>query len=417
VNLILFSSSYPYAHGGEANFLNIEVQYLLKSFNRVVVVPEKCEGDIPADCAGAEVDVSYAKMLASKNMLDLFQVGISSKIFRQGLLEQNYPRFSFTALRRLIAISGKAELTRRWVLDWLSQRGWGGKDCLFYTYWFDHASIGIGFAGEQYPGIRLVSRAHGYDIYEEQYYNPPFWPGRRSALQRMDRIFSASKAGEEYLRVRYPEFTHLYETAFLGVSDPGFLNHASTDGIIRVVSCSMIRPEKRVERILKGVLRAAQARPQQRIEWTHIGNGAASAELQKTADDQFPANAKASFTEYTNNAALMKLYRDRSFDVFINVSKTEGIPVSIMEAISCGIPVIATAVGGNVEIVSDQNGVLLSKEPTAEEISSALFYFIDRPEEARRKRAGSRKMWQTQYNAQINFPAFAEKLASLRSAP
>lgn len=41
------------------------------------------------------------------------------------------------------------------------------------------------------------------------------------------------------------------------------------------------------------------------------------------------------------------------------MSLSEGIPVSIMEAISFGIPIIATNVGGNAEIVNDETGVLI----------------------------------------------------------
>ena len=43
-------------------------------------------------------------------------------------------------------------------------------------------------------------------------------------------------------------------------------------------------------------------------------------------------------------------------DLFLTVSANEGIPVSIMEAQSFGIPVIATDVGGISEIVNNVNG-------------------------------------------------------------
>ncbi|NCO54621.1 MAG: glycosyltransferase, partial [Bacteroidetes bacterium] len=49
-------------------------------------------------------------------------------------------------------------------------------------------------------------------------------------------------------------------------------------------------------------------------------------------------------------------------DLFINVSESEGIPVSIMEALSAGIPVIATNVGGTNEIVNNDVGFLIDKE-------------------------------------------------------
>jgi len=417
VNLILFSASYPCVRGGEANFLDVEVKHLLMSFDRVVVVPEKCDGDLINGHVGLDVDESYARLLKSRKPLSIFLHGLLSPLLYRGLLEKNYPRFFLKAWRRLIAFAGKAEITRKWVVGWLQRQGLDGADCLFYTYWFDQAAAGIGLAKRQFPGLRIVSRAHGYDIYEEQYYNPPFWPCRWSVLPLMNGIFPDSQAGTEYLRDRYPEHTSLFEMSLLGVADPGFMNYASDDGVFRLVSCSMIRPEKRVELMLESVRLAAIQRPGQCFEWHHVGNGPSRGELQKVADATFPPNARAFLPGYSDNHALMKMYKEKPFDAFINLSKTEGTPVSIMEAISCGIPIIATAVGGNKEVVSMQNGILLTEDPTSSEVASAIFSMIDNPSDANNKRNWSRKIWQAQYNADVNFSKFAKKLRLIRSGP
>ncbi len=414
MNLVVFTSSYPYVRGGEQNFLNVEVRHLLAEFERVILVPETAEGNRFGDLFDAEVDVSYAEYLASQSLAAIFLKGLFSPLFRQGMMESNFPRFSYKAYRRLVAFAGKAETTHQWVINWLDRQKLNGRDCLFYTYWFDQASGGIGLAKRQVPELRLISRAHGYDIYEEQYYDPPFFPCRAAVLKLVDRVFPASFAGETYFSDHYRSFSSLFETALLGVPDPGFLSRSSQDGVFRMISCSMIRPEKRVEKILEGVLQAALLRPEQRFEWTHVGNGAIKGDLQNLANNKFPPNAKAFFSGYYDNAALLQLYRDEPFDVFINVSETEGTPVSIMEAISCGIPVIATAVGGNKEIVSTQNGILISPNATLEEISSAMFYLIDHPSEAETKRKGSHYIWETRYNAHLNFSAFAKRLKEIR---
>jgi glycosyltransferase involved in cell wall biosynthesis len=87
-----------------------------------------------------------------------------------------------------------------------------------------------------------------------------------------------------------------------------------------------------------------------------------------------------------------------------------------MEAISYGIPVIATSVGGNTEIVSDRNGILLDSNPTPEEIAQALLKICDSPGLAQKMRVESRRVWEESYNADVNFRAFAEQLKAIRQS-
>ena len=50
----------------------------------------------------------------------------------------------------------------------------------------------------------------------------------------------------------------------------------------------------------------------------------------------------------------------RSLDLYLNTSLHEGIPLSVIEAMACGIPVVSSAVGGIPEIVIDsENGFLV----------------------------------------------------------
>lgn len=49
-----------------------------------------------------------------------------------------------------------------------------------------------------------------------------------------------------------------------------------------------------------------------------------------------------------------------TFDVFFLFSKWEGLPISILEAMAAGLPIIASDITGNNELVSDVNGVLVN---------------------------------------------------------
>ena len=415
MNLILFTASYPFVRGNEASFLNVEAEYLLKEFDRVVVVPETIKEATPADHPGVEVDTSYAKLFSTSGNWQLTKLSLSSRLLLRGIREAEFPRFSPKAWRRMIAFTGKAELTRLWATDFLLRRGLDPNACLFYTYWLDSAAAGIELVREQFSQIMLISRAHGYDIYEEEYYNPPFWPCRRTTLENINRVYADSYAGADYLRSRYKNFAHKFETSLLGVRDPGFRTAPSTDGVFRIVSCSRISPEKRVDLLLEGVAAAARLRPDKKLEWRHFGNGDQRPGLQQRADASFPSNARAYFPGFSDGNALMDFYRNNPVDVFVNSSATEGTSVAIMEAMSCGIPILATSVGGNMEIVSEQNGRLLPAGASAEHVALGLLTFMDDPVSSAR-RDGSQQKWLTQYNADANFPNFAQNLKSLRMA-
>ncbi len=111
---------------------------------------------------------------------------------------------------------------------------------------------------------------------------------------------------------------------------------------------------------------------------------------------------------------MIQTYLSDPVDAFLNVSSTEGTSVAMMEAVSCGIPVIATAVGGNVEVVREKNGFLLGENPTPDEIADALLSICDYREEWMKKRQGSREVWQERYNETTNFESFAQKLVEIR---
>jgi glycosyltransferase involved in cell wall biosynthesis len=47
-------------------------------------------------------------------------------------------------------------------------------------------------------------------------------------------------------------------------------------------------------------------------------------------------------------------------DLYVLASRHEGLPVTVMEALTLGVPVVATAVGGLPEVVTEDNGILVA---------------------------------------------------------
>ncbi len=412
--LLLFTSSYPYDYAVEHTFIQPEIHHLLEKFSRIVVVPRIAKGDMLSLAPGVEANDDYAGFLQrSSRPREILRMAFSTGRFVQEIRTRPGVLLNPAKLLKLILFSGRAEATRRWATNFIKTKRLDAEKCILYSYWFDHAATGLIRAKNDFPGLKVISRAHGYDIYEEYYY-PYYWPYRRETLEALDALFFASEAGKNYFLDRFPEFRSKYETSHLGTRDPGHLSEPSTDNIFRIVSCAHIVLVKRLDLLLEGIASAARLRPEQRFEWTHIGDGADRRSLERKMIRSFPPNARGKFLGNVPNAEIMQHYKDRPVDVFVNVSSTEGgAPVSIQEAISCGIPVVATSVGGNPEVVSEKNGFLLSPDPMPEEVAAALLKIWDNPELAARMRIESRRLWERSYNAEVNFRAFAERLKAI----
>lgn len=62
-------------------------------------------------------------------------------------------------------------------------------------------------------------------------------------------------------------------------------------------------------------------------------------------------------------------------DVFVLASAWEGLPISIIEAMRAGLPIVATAVGGIPELVDDQVGALVAQN-SADDLAVALRHIL-----------------------------------------
>lgn len=79
-------------------------------------------------------------------------------------------------------------------------------------------------------------------------------------------------------------------------------------------------------------------------------------------------------------------------DVFVLSSRFEGLPLTIIEAMFAGLPIIATEVGGTDELV--QNGIngFLTRPNNIEDLSKKMSYLIKNPQELNNMGKKSRKI-------------------------
>ncbi len=113
-----------------------------------------------------------------------------------------------------------------------------------------------------------------------------------------------------------------------------------------IVSFSNVIPLKRVElifEVLNGLVN-------HEIRWVHFGDGQNLPELEQKIALEKKSHLTVEFRGRVSNEEVLDFYKQEGPYFFINLSTSEGIPVSIMEAFSVGIPVVATAVGGSPKL-------------------------------------------------------------------
>ncbi len=66
-----------------------------------------------------------------------------------------------------------------------------------------------------------------------------------------------------------------------------------------------------------------------------------------------------------------------AFDIYANSSVKEGFPYSILEAMSAGLPIVATKVGGIPEMISDGENGLLSEPTNPEELAKRIKTLVE----------------------------------------
>lgn len=283
-----------------------------------------------------------------------------------------------------------------------------------YCYWFLESVYVAGLMKQRIlPDSVLITRAHRYDLYAEKT-SYGYFPFRKQMLEHVDRVCPCSIDGEKYLKNQYPDVAKKICYSYLGTKDVlTQLKEPNKDSLV-IVTCSNIIPVKRVIRVAETLSMLECEGIKDKIEWYCFGDGGLRGELEQYCNKNL-RNIRTFFMGQTANEDILKFYNRQNVDLFINVSESEGLPVSIMEAASFGIPTIATDVGGSSEIVIDGvNGFLISKNFTNEDLKNIITKYISLSHEQKiNLKENARKHWEKNFSADNNYPQFFQQYDEL----
>lgn len=397
--LYILPAFYPYAKTRDC-FLEGEILYLREVFDKIVFIPNYGEDERRSVPDGCEVwePFFHRQNQSRKNFKYLLNSigGVKYILLAIKDLSIKKTKLSMDVIRRIISTClelgyfASSKQFKKLIQDIRF-------DDVVYFYWgagLNHLSILL--RGK----VKMVSRFHGFgDLWEDAH--KEYVPLRTQTVKCLDRCVFISRMGEEYFLKRYPYANT--ETHPLGSFDFGLpVGSYPDDGYMYVLSCSTVYPLKRVDLIFKSINQYTK----RKIKWVHIGDGETFYDLKQLIRQEKKDHLEITLLGHKTHDEVMDYLQHNHFDLFINLSTMEGVPVSIMEATSFNIPIIATNVGATSEAVPDSVGVLVSANPSTDEVCNAIDVVMSNT-------YSPREFWNTHYNAATNYQKFAQMLANL----
>jgi glycosyltransferase involved in cell wall biosynthesis len=399
-DVVLFASRFPYGESA----LRGELEVTAGRFGRLFIVPSNIGTDaaeLPPNAV--VVDLDWAKGWRRSEKLRALCSRQALRILCRTLRHRSNWRPYGAGVRTYLDILATQLLKAQSLEGWVEASDL--RDAIFYDYWFENSTLALAVLRDRGAIRCAVSRAHGFDLFDYRWGNSGRVPFREYKAEFLDAIFAVSEIGADYLRRRIGDSGEKVRLARLGVPLPPSYPRTDADPPL-VVSCSMLLPLKRAH-LIPAVLEACD----RRLRWVHFGEGAERGKIEAAAAS-LPDTIAWELKGWVDNSELRDFYATQPVSAFLSLSKFEGIPVSMMEAQSFGVPIVGPAVGGVPELVPPEAGVLLPAEASVAAFGEALAEVLDSD---RFDPDAVRAVFAARFDAAANYGAFADALLSLRS--
>ena len=398
--IVLLTNGFPYGTG--ENFISAELEAL----------PEDVELEIvPFMFRGTDEARAIPKKIAVINDCRVAQTKLNKLVYAvRGLMNKDFwaeiKKRDDVTRQRFIQILGfyarslelYSKLKKRYVNELRN------KSVTFYSYWLLEGAYTAALFQKEY-NVKAYSRAHRVDVWDGMSAYG-IVPSRNATLRTITSVFVCSQDGQIYLKSKNPQYADKFCVSYLGTQDYGWTPGDNREKEFVIVSCARIEPVKRVELLAEALKNIKD----KKIHWVHFGDGSCRKKVEESITE-LPGNIRVSLMGTTQHDDVMAYYCQNAVNLFVNTSSSEGLPVSIMEAISFGIPVIATDVGGTREIVNTDTGRLISANFSPEDLAAHISDYIKKDSATYcTDREMVRKFWENNFAAKANYDSFYREM-------
>jgi len=200
-------------------------------------------------------------------------------------------------------------------------------------------------------------------------------------IRRLHAVAAVSEPIAEELRMRgvAPGRVHVIPN---GIPDPRVLHHSNTKTFTLAIIGRLI-PEKNIHLLLQSVATLRPAWPHLRV--VIAGDGPYRLELERLAGE-LNLTESVTFLGFVSDVPRLLAQAD----AFVMPSQTEGMPISLLEAMAVGVPIIASAVGSIPAVTRHLKEGLLIPPNDSRALVTAIELLLNDPAGAQSRAANAK---------------------------
>lgn len=160
-----------------------------------------------------------------------------------------------------------------------------------------------------------------------------------------------------------------------------------------VGTIARLAPQKGVEHFINAAALVAKAHPE--VRFTVVGDGPFRADLESLAES-LGIRQSIEFVGFRDDALAIAA----GFDIFVLASMRETFGITLVEALSQGVPVVASRTGGIPELVDGSTTGLLAEPGNAEDIARRVCKLLEDRELAARLADRGREFVRSTFTAE-----------------
>ena len=368
-DIILFTYDYPFGKS-EKTFLEYELPKLSENFENIEIILQKKFSDesiLDKKLKNIKINKEFANQTKlTKYFIILIKNIIFDKLFWK---EFSYILFKKNFFKKLKMSLN--EIILSYILyNYLKERKYKSKKKIFYSFWSNFTLLAFSKLKKNLENSVFISRALGSDL-NGYIKNDNYVPYKKSKFSNLDKIILLG----EYQKKRLDNLnlnSSNIKVCPLGVfKQKNKIENININQKLVFLSCGNLIEIKNHFLMIDFLERVAK-KINNKVEFILIGDGHLKENIKSRLNN---LNNLIDFKFYNYVENLVEFISANKIDFFLNFSSQEGMAFTIMESMSCGIPVIASDIDSNKYLVNN-NGYLFDLENYKDSINEVINQII-----------------------------------------